>query len=316
MQATSKTKKILNLFLANPRGFCAGVERAIAIVERALEKFGPPIYIKHEIVHNKYVVESLQAKGAVFVDDIAEIPQGAITIYSAHGVSKQVEYDSEKKAAQIFDATCPLVKKVHNRVVSLAKEHKEIILIGHAGHPEVEGTSGRIEQKVILIENKEQAKNIQVTNPENLAYTTQTTLSIDDTKEIIDILKSKFPKINEPQTADICYATQNRQNAVKNLVNKVDLLLVIGSKNSSNSNRLRDIGIENNIKSYLISGKEEIELAWFNNCTNIAITAGASAPENLVDELINYLKINFLVNITQINGTKENIIFNLPKELR
>ncbi|MBT4879012.1 MAG: 4-hydroxy-3-methylbut-2-enyl diphosphate reductase [Alphaproteobacteria bacterium] len=316
MQENLERKKTLNIFLANPRGFCAGVERAISIVEKALEKYGAPIYIKHEIVHNKYVVDTLKEKGAIFVEDVAEIPQNAITIYSAHGVSKKVELDSEAKASKIFDATCPLVKKVHNRVVNLAKDNKKIILIGHNNHPEVEGTSGRVAEEVILIENKDDALRLELDDCNNLAYTTQTTLSIDDTREIIAILKKKFPNIIEPKSDDICYATQNRQNAVKAIVKDIDLLLVIGAKNSSNSNRLRDIGTENNKKSFLIADAAEINDKWLENISNIAITAGASAPEILVEEVINYLKENFLVNIKHIDGKKENIVFNLPKELQ
>lgn len=309
------TKKI-NVFLANPRGFCAGVERAISIVEMALKKYGSPIYIKHEIVHNKYVVDSLKKKGAIFVDTIDDVPLGSYVIYSAHGVSRKVEDSSKARDLKVFDATCPLVKKIHNQIVKLDQEQKQIILIGHSGHPEVEGTSGRIDAEVLLVENKEDALNLQVKDPNNLSYTTQTTLSVDDTKEIVDILKSRFPNIIEPKSDNICYATQNRQDAVKKLVKKIDLLLVIGSMNSSNSNRLKDIGINNNIESYLISTKDDIRESWLKSKKNIAITAGASAPEILVREVIAFLETNYNIQIHNESGVTENIMFNLPKELR
>ena len=309
------TKKI-NIFLANPRGFCAGVERAISIVEMALKKYGSPIYIKHEIVHNKYVVDSLKKKGAIFVDSIDDVPIGSYVIFSAHGVSRKVEDSSKARDLKVFDATCPLVKKIHNQIIKLDQEQKQIILIGHSGHPEVEGTSGRIDAEVLLVENKEDALNLQVKDPNNLSYTTQTTLSVDDTKEIVDILKSRFPNIIEPKSDNICYATQNRQDAVKKLVKKIDLLLVIGSINSSNSNRLKDIGINNNIESYLISTKDDIKASWLKNKKNIAITAGASAPEILVREVIAFLETNYNIQIHNESGVTENIMFNLPKELR
>jgi len=309
------TKKI-NVFLANPRGFCAGVERAISIVEMALKKYGSPIYIKHEIVHNKYVVDSLKKKGAIFVDSIDDVPLGSYVIYSAHGVSRKVEDSSRARDLKVFDATCPLVKKIHNQIVKLNQEQKQIILIGHSGHPEVEGTSGRIDAEVLLVENKEDALNLQVKDPDNLSYTTQTTLSVDDTKEIVDILKSRFPNIIEPKSDNICYATQNRQDSVKKLVKKIDLLLVIGSINSSNSNRLKDIGVNNNIESYLISTKDDIRASWLKSKKNIAITAGASAPEILVREVIAFLETNYNIQIHNESGVTENIMFNLPKELR
>jgi 4-hydroxy-3-methylbut-2-enyl diphosphate reductase len=315
-KSLERSKQKINVFLANPRGFCAGVERAISIVEIALKKYGAPIYIKHEIVHNKYVVDNLKTKGAIFVNNIEEVPQGSFVIYSAHGVSKKVEEDSLARNLHIFDATCPLVKKVHNQIVRLDKEEKQIILIGHSGHPEVEGTSGRIDNKVLLVENKEDAINLQVQDPDNLSYTTQTTLSVDDTKEIVDILRSRFPNIIEPSSDNICYATQNRQDAVKSLVKKIDLLLVIGSPNSSNSNRLKDIAINSNIDSYLISTKSDIQKSWLKNKKNIAITAGASAPEILVREIIDFLETNYKINIHNEPGITENVIFNLPKELR
>ena len=315
-QNTATKKNKLNIFLANPRGFCAGVERAIAIVEQALEKFGAPIYIKHEIVHNKFVVENLRKKGAVFVEDIAEIPENSLTIYSAHGVSLAVEEAAAQKNLKIFDATCPLVKKVHNQIVNLDNDQKTIIMIGHKGHPEVIGTSGRIANNIILVENIADAKTVVIDNPDRVSYITQTTLSIDDTKEIIKILKKRFPNIIAPKKDDICYATQNRQDAVKAMIPNIDLLLVIGAQNSSNSNRLYDIGIQNNIASFLVAGAHEIKAEWFKDKHNIGLTAGASAPEILLQEVILFLERNFLVQINEVAGKAENIIFNLPKELR
>lgn len=310
------SKKALKIFLANPRGFCAGVERAIAIVDKALEKYGPPIYVKHEIVHNKFVVDNLKKKGVIFVENIAEIPVDAISIYSAHGVSKQVEDQSLQRNLQIFDATCPLVKKVHNQVVKYEQEQKDIIMIGHAGHPEVVGTSGRVEQKIYLVENIKDAKNLSVSNPDNLIYITQTTLSVTDTKDIIAVLKQRFPNIIAPSKDDICYATQNRQDAVKEMINDIEMLLVIGAKNSSNSNRLCDIAKNHNIPGYLIDDFRQINLDWFNNINVIGITAGASAPEILVTELLNFLEKHFLLDLIKKDGKTENIIFNIPKSLR
>lgn len=309
-------KKKLNVLLANPRGFCAGVERAISIVEKALEKYGPPIYIKHEIVHNKFVVENLKKKGAVFVENISDIPDNALTIYSAHGVSVQVEEDSLKKDLKIFDATCPLVKKVHNQVVKLNNEQRSIIMIGHSGHPEVEGTSGRIKDQIYLVQNIKEARELKINNSENVSYVTQTTLSVNDTRDIIKVLKERFPSIESPKKDDICYATQNRQDAVNDLAKEIDLLLVIGANNSSNSNRLRDIGKAHNIPSFLISDETEIDMEWFNDVSNIGLTAGASAPEILVERVIDFLEQNFLVSLINKDGKKENIMFNLPKELR
>ncbi len=306
----------LTVFIANPRGFCAGVERAIAIVEKSLEKYGAPIYIKHEIVHNKYVVDDLRAKGAIFVEDVAEIPDDALTIYSAHGVSQAVEDASQNKNLKIFDATCPLVKKVHNQVVKLDDEAKEIILIGHEGHPEVEGTSGRSASKVRLVQNLEDVATLEVKDPDNLGYVSQTTLSVDDTKDIIAALRARFPNISGPNSDDICYATQNRQDAVKQIVEEVDLLLTIGATNSSNSNRLRDIGHMYDKPSYLISSYQDIDLAWFSNVAKVGVTAGASAPEILVEEVLDFLRDNFKISLVEKSGKKENIMFNLPRELR
>ena len=261
----------MNIILAKPRGFCAGVTRAIDIVEKALQKFGPPIYVRHEIVHNKFVVESLKDKGVIFVDEIAEIPADKIVIFSAHGVSDRVEEDAIAAGLEIIDATCPLVSKVHRKAKKYEEEGYEIILIGHEGHPEVEGTSGRVKKKVILVTSEEDAKNIQVQNPSKISYVTQTTLSVDDTKRIVEILEERFPSIERGlATKDICYATQNRQDAVKELSKKVDLLLVIGSNNSSNSNRLRDLGQECNLPSYLINNAGDINEEGFKNIKNMS----------------------------------------------
>ncbi len=307
----------MQIILAEPRGFCAGVTRAIEIVEKALVKFGSPIYVRHEIVHNKFVVEDLKNKGAVFVEKISDIPHGSLVIFSAHGVSTQVENEAKQKGLKIIDATCPLVSKVHKEAKKYETEDYEIILIGHKGHPEVEGTSGRIRKPVILISDENEAKNIKI-NPDKIAYVTQTTLSVDDTKKIVDILEQKFPKMKRGlATKDICYATQNRQDAVKELAQQVDLLLVLGSQNSSNSNRLRDLGFEY-IPSYLINDASEIDPKWLKNVKSIGITAGASAPEVLVKEVITTIKelTKLEIEVKGMNGKKENIQFALPKEFR
>jgi len=306
----------IDIYLASPRGFCAGVERAISIVERALEKFGAPIYVRHEIVHNKLVVENLKAKGAIFVKEIAEIPQNAIVIFSAHGVSEAVEISAHQHQLKIFDATCPLVTKVHLEAKLHEKRGRKIILIGHAGHPEVEGTSGRVKSEVTLVSNLEDIDFLEFHQDESLAYVTQTTLSVDDTKNIIDKLKTRFPNIAGPDLKDICYATQNRQNAAKEIAKIVDLILVIGANNSSNSNRLRDIGIEMGKQAHLINSFADINLDWFNDIKKIGITAGASAPESLVMEVIEFLQNNFDTQIHHIQVTEEHTKFNLPLELR
>lgn len=306
----------MKIILASPRGFCAGVERAIEIVEKALEVYGAPVYVRHEIVHNKYVVNSLKAKGAVFVDDIEEIPEGAVTIFSAHGVSENVENSAKLKNLDVLDATCPLVTKVHLEAQALESKGLEIILIGHEGHPEVEGTAGRVKSEVKLVSNIEDARNIVVNNPEKLGYVTQTTLSVDETREIINILQERFPNIKGPNLKDICYATQNRQNAVKELATKVDLLLVIGGQNSSNSNRLRDLGEEIGIPSYLIMTEMDIKPEWFSNIKSVGITAGASAPEILVESVVNYIsKLTNSDDISTMDGIVENMKFRLPKKL-
>ena len=305
----------LTVYLASPRGFCAGVDRAIDIVEKALELYGPPIYVRHEIVHNRWVVEDLQAKGVVFVDDISEIPDGAITVFSAHGISEKVENEAKLRALPIIDATCPLVAKVHNEAKRYEREGHEIILIGHEGHPEVEGTSGRVE-KVYLVSEPADVETLQVSRPEKLAYVTQTTLSVDDTKAVIAALKQRFPNIQGPETKDICYATQNRQQAVKELVKQVQLLLVVGSKNSSNSNRLRDLGAEYGIPAYLIDDAEDIQPEWLHGITTLGLTAGASAPELLVERVLSYLNMARPVTVVPFNIVEEHVVFNLPAEVR
>lgn len=309
----------MNIILAKPRGFCAGVTRAIETVERALTKFGPPVYVRHEIVHNKFVVESLRKKGAVFVDQVDLIPVGAIAIFSAHGVSDQVVEESESRELDIIDATCPLVSKVHREAKKYEDEGYEIILIGHRGHPEVEGTSGRVKKDVILVTNEEDARTVEIKNAEKLAYVTQTTLSIDDTQKIADILESRFPQLEKGlATKDICYATQNRQDAVRSLAKMVDMLLVIGAKNSSNSNRLRDLGEECGLASYLINGAEDVDPNWFDAVERIGLTAGASAPEVLLQGVIERIKEISGDNIivSDMDGVEENTFFVLPRKVR
>jgi len=307
---------MLNLYLAEPRGFCAGVERAISIVERAIEKYGAPIYVRHEIVHNKFVVDKLKNQGAVFVSEVDDIPEGAIVIFSAHGVSKEVENNAKKYNLKSLDATCPLVTKVHLEARIHEKKGRKIILIGHVGHPEVVGTSGRVESEVYIVSNIKDVDALEFNAEENLAYITQTTLSVDDTKNIIDRLKERFPYINGPDLKNICYATQNRQSAAKKMTDIVDLILVIGASNSSNSNRLRDIGEEMGKKSYLINDYRDINLQWFDGVTKAGITAGASAPEQLVQEAVEFLQSKFEITIHKFKTIEENIKFNLPLELR
>ena len=309
----------MQIILAKPRGFCAGVRRAIETVEKAIEKFGAPVYVRHEIVHNKFVVETLQKKGAIFVNEVSKIPEGAITIFSAHGVSNQVEVDALNRGLDVIDATCPLVSKVHREAKKHEEDGYEIILIGHRGHPEVEGTSGRVKKEVILVTNEEDAKKITIKNPQKIAFVTQTTLSVEDTKKIVDILETRFPQLQKGlATKDICYATQNRQDAVKQLAKIADILLVIGAKNSSNSNRLRDLGEESGLPSYLINEAKDIQRNWFNNVENIGLTAGASAPEILVQEVIAKIKEIFgdNVKVADIEGIEENVFFALPKKIR
>jgi 4-hydroxy-3-methylbut-2-enyl diphosphate reductase len=310
----------MNIYLANPRGFCAGVDRAIEIVERALEIFSAPIYVRHEVVHNRYVVSNLIKKGAVFVEELDEIPDGATVIFSAHGVSQQVRNEALTRDLRIFDATCPLVTKVHLEVARHEQNTEDVILIGHAGHPEVEGTLGQYKNNpnsdIYLVETVNDVATLQVKNPDALAYVTQTTLSVDDTKNIIDALRNKFPNINGPRKDDICYATQNRQDAVRELADKVDVFLVIGSANSSNSNRLRELAEKQNVKAYLIDGVADINHSWFDNAQSIGVTAGASAPEILVQEVITRLEELFDTTIITNEKATENVHFQLPKELR
>ncbi len=311
----SKTERRLRVVLAQPRGFCAGVERAIEIVERALEKYGPPIYVRHEIVHNRHVVERLRAKGARFVDELDEIPPGSVTIFSAHGVSRAVEASAEGRDLPVIDATCPLVSKVHSEGQRYAAQGREIILIGHAGHPEIEGTMGRIDGKVYLISKAEEVGGLEVSNPEKLAFITQTTLSVDDTRAVIDALKVRFPSIVGPDTKDICYATQNRQRAVHDLAMDVDVVLVVGAANSSNSNRLREIAAEQNVPSYLIADADALDPSWLEGATSVGITAGASAPEDLVQKLIERLREIATVEMETLPGITENVRFRMPAEL-
>ena len=310
----------MNILLANPRGFCAGVDRAIDIVERALELHGAPIYVRHEVVHNKYVVDELREKGAVFVEELEEVPDDNTVIFSAHGVSKAVEDEATARGLQVFDATCPLVTKVHMEVVKYAREGKEVILIGHAGHPEVDGTMGRYDTskggRIILVENPEDVAKIEVKDPDTLAFVSQTTLSVDDTEEIINTLRERFPAIAAPKRDDICYATQNRQDAVKALCADVDLLLVVGASNSSNSNRLRELGERAGVESYLVAGAANISDSWLVGKESIGVTAGASAPEVLVQEVIEKLKAAGGKTTVEYDGIKETITFSIPKELR
>jgi 4-hydroxy-3-methylbut-2-enyl diphosphate reductase len=311
----SHPQKSLRVILAQPRGFCAGVERAIDIVERALVKFGPPIYVRHEIVHNRHVVEDLRARGAVFVDELDEVPEGAMTVFSAHGVARKVENAAATRALPVIDATCPLVAKVHAEGRRYAAQGREIVLIGHAGHAEVEGTIGQIDGTVYLVQTVEDAGVLEVRNPEKLSYITQTTLSVDDTRGIIAALKQRFPEIVGPDVRDICYATQNRQEAVHHLAELVDLILVVGSKNSSNSNRLREIGAELGRPSYLIDDSAHLQPGWFEGIRTVGLTAGASAPEVLVQGVIDGLRRFGEVHIELLAGTPEDVKFKLPAEV-
>ena len=305
----------MKIILATPRGFCAGVERAIDIVERALEIYGPPVYVRHEIVHNQHVVESLRAKGAVFVDEVDEVPEGAITVFSAHGVSQAVEDAAERRRLPVIDATCPLVAKVHKEGQRYARDGREVILIGHEGHPEVEGTIGRIEGKVHLVSTVENVANLEIVDSSKVSYVTQTTLSVDDTREVIEALKDRYPEIVGPDVRDICYATQNRQQAIRDLSQAVDMILVIGSQNSSNSNRLREIGLENDVPTYLIDDHTCIDQQWFDGVEAVGITAGASAPESLVQDLIERLREMGDVQIEHLDGVVERVHFKMPAEL-
>ncbi len=313
---------MIKVLLSNPRGFCAGVDRAIGIVERALAMHGAPIYVRHEVVHNRFVVEDLEKKGAVFVENLDEVPQNSILIFSAHGVSHAVRREAADRKLKVFDATCPLVTKVHVEVAKMRKEGKEIIMIGHQGHPEVEGTMGQIEGKdkgMYLVETEEDVETLKVKNEENLAYVTQTTLSVDDAARIVDALKKRFPMITGPKKDDICYATQNRQDAVKKMVNQCDLVIVVGSPNSSNSNRLCEVARNANVEAYMVDRAEQLQESWFVDKKNIGITAGASAPEILVQQVISRLKqigaeqIGDDVTIEELSGVVESVVFPLPK---
>jgi len=310
----------MDILLANPRGFCAGVDRAIDIVERALEIHGAPIFVRHEVVHNKYVVDELRDKGAVFVEELNEVPDDNTVIFSAHGVSKAVEDEAANRGLQVFDATCPLVTKVHLEVVKYARQGKEVILIGHAGHPEVEGTMGRYDTskggRIILVETPDDVADIKVNDPDTLAFVSQTTLSVDDTEEIINTLRERFPSIAAPKRDDICYATQNRQDAVKALCEKVDLLLVVGAANSSNSNRLRELGERAGVESHLITRASDIPDSWLSGKETVGVTAGASAPEVLVREVMDRLKEAGGTAPVEYDGIEETVSFSIPKELR
>ena len=304
----------MNILLANPRGFCAGVERAIAIVERALEKFGAPIYVRHEVVHNRYVVDGLKAKGAVFVEDLAEVPDGATVIFSAHGVPKSVRKEAAARGLRVFDATCPLVTKVHLEVTRLHRQGYEIVMIGHKGHPEVEGTMGQATGRMYLVESVDDVAPLKV-GAAPLAYVTQTTLSVDDAQAIVAALRERFPDIVGPRKDDICYATQNRQDAVKAMAGRVDVVIVVGSKNSSNSNRLREVAAIGGVSAYLVDGAEQIDARWFTDNARVGVTAGASAPEVLVSGVVQRLEALGAGRIETLDGVAENVNFPLPKEL-
>ncbi|MBP6294571.1 MAG: 4-hydroxy-3-methylbut-2-enyl diphosphate reductase [Hydromonas sp.] len=305
----------VSIVLAQPRGFCAGVDRAITIVERALEQFGAPIYVRHEIVHNKYVVDDLRDKGAVFIEELFEAPDGSTVIFSAHGVSLAVRDEAQRRNLHIFDATCPLVTKVHVEVKRMREQGYEIIMIGHKGHPEVEGTMGQVKDGIYLVDTEADVANLQVKTPDHLAYVTQTTLSVDDTKGIITTLKQRFPKITEPKKADICYATQNRQDAVKVLAPQVDVVIVVGSPNSSNSNRLRELAEKMGVSAYMVDNADDVQVAWFVNVQKIGVTAGASAPEVLVESVLNRIKELGASSVSVLEGVEESVKFPLPKGL-
>ncbi|BAU47699.1 4-hydroxy-3-methylbut-2-enyl diphosphate reductase [Sulfurifustis variabilis] len=306
----------MDIYLANPRGFCAGVDRAIEIVERALDLFGAPIYVRHEVVHNRFVVEGLRAKGAAFVDELEDVPDGATVIFSAHGVSRAVREEAARRGLNVFDATCPLVTKVHMEVVRLHKRGTELVLIGHAGHPEVEGTMGQVPHGIHLVESPEDVARLEIRDPRNLAYATQTTLSVDDTARIVDALRRRFPEVQAPKRDDICYATQNRQDAVKRLADLCEVVLVVGSYNSSNSNRLREVAEARGAKAYMIDGPEDLRAEWFEGVGRVGITAGASAPEQLVQEVLGRLTGWGGKLVGEQDGKEEAIAFPLPRPLR
>ena len=305
----------MEILLANPRGFCAGVDRAIIIVEQALEKFGAPIYVRHEVVHNKFVVDGLKAKGAIFIDDLKEVPAGNTVIFSAHGVSKDVRAEAEAMGLRVFDATCPLVTKVHIEVAKMRAADKEIVMIGHKGHPEVEGTMGQVESGIYLVETPKDVAALVVKDPTKLAYVTQTTLSVDDAADIVAALKQKFPEISAPKSDSICYATQNRQDAVKALASDCDLVIVVGSPNSSNSNRLREVAQNQGIESYMVDNASFLDASWLIGKKRIGVSAGASAPEVLVKEVVAKLKELTDAEVQELEGVVENVVFQLPKNL-
>ena len=310
----------MQIYLANPRGFCAGVDRAIAIVNEALTRFEPPIYVRHEVVHNKFVVSDLANRGAVFVEELHEVPDGSIVIFSAHGVSKAVEDEAQRRDLTVFDATCPLVTKVHIEVAKFAQDGMDAVLIGHAGHPEVEGTMGRFNRRhggeIHLVENETDVEALTVQNAEHLAFVTQTTLSMDDTARVIDALREKFPSIQGPRKDDICYATQNRQDAVKDLAGRCEVVLVVGSPNSSNSNRLRELAERMDCRAYLIDNATEMDKRWFDGIQSVGVTAGASAPEVLIQEVLQHLQDWGGDLPSELSGIEENVTFSLPKALR
>lgn len=306
----------MDLLLANPRGFCAGVDRAITIVERALALHGAPVYVRHEVVHNKFVVDDLRRKGAVFIEDLADVPPGSILVFSAHGVPQSVRREAEARGLTVFDATCPLVTKVHVEVLRMRGQGKEIIMIGHAGHPEVEGTMGQSEGGIFLVESPGQVADLKVTDERNLAFVTQTTLSVDDASSIIAALKARFPDIVGPRKDDICYATQNRQDAVKLLVRQCDVVVVVGSQSSSNSNRLREVAANVGVPAYLVDDADGLQPEWFAGKTRVGISAGASAPELLVQGVVTRLREMGADSVTELQGIRENVVFPLPRALQ
>ena len=316
----AKRETVMDIVLANPRGFCAGVDRAIAIVNRALEVFGAPIYVRHEVVHNKFVVDDLRARGAVFVEELHQVPDDAIVIFSAHGVSKAVQIEAARRGLKVFDATCPLVTKVHIEVTRYAREGVDAILIGHEGHPEVEGTMGQYDTsfggKIFLVEDEADVASLQVREGRKLAFVTQTTLSMDDTARVIDALRQRFPDIQGPRKDDICYATQNRQDAVRDLSKKAQVILVVGSPNSSNSNRLRELAEREGVEAYLVDNAEQMQRGWFDGVEHVGVTAGASAPEILISQVIARLREWGGLTPIELAGREENVVFSMPKELR
>lgn len=309
----------MKILLANPRGFCAGVDRAISIVERALEMYQPPIYVRHEVVHNRFVVEGLKQRGAIFVEELSEVPDDNIVIFSAHGVSQAVRNEAKARQLTVFDATCPLVTKVHMEVARASRRHMEVVLIGHAGHPEVEGTMGQygsLAGGMYLVEKPEDVEQLQINDPSNLHYVSQTTLSVDETADVVEKLRDVFPEIQGPRKDDICYATQNRQDAVREMAQDVDVLIVVGSKNSSNSNRLRELAEKLGTPGYLTDCPEDVQPVWLEGKTNVGVTAGASAPEDLVDQIIERIQTLSGAEVEELNGREENMFFEVPRELQ